>query len=170
MSIISTTKYYSRHSDAKYDKIAGNKKTLKIAEQTNKITRLRLSPDDAYLKIRRVRTLHNRIEKHQENAKNIAARLLKNKKNTPLYPHKKNSPNPTTSKKYYKAPSPPTRPKIKSKKKNSVKKFKNSPKLFSYGYSWGGCEKIALHQENAERGYRRILNLKKDEHLKRPHI
>ena len=59
---------------------------------------------------------------------------------------------------------------IKSKNKNSIKKFVNSLKLFGYGYSWGGFESLALHQEIVERGYRSYLNLKKDEHIVRLHI
>ena len=60
--------------------------------------------------------------------------------------------------------------KIKTKDKKSVIKFVNSLKLFGYGYSWGGFESLALHQEIIERGYRSFLNLKKDEHIVRLHI
>ena len=58
---------------------------------------------------------------------------------------------------------------IKSSKKNVIK-FVNSLKLFGYGYSWGGFESLALHQDNKELGDRKFLNLKKDEHLVRLHI
>ena len=60
--------------------------------------------------------------------------------------------------------------KIKSKNKNSVLKFVNSLKLFSYGYSWGGFESLALQQEFRELGNRNYLKLAKDEHLVRLHI
>ena len=60
--------------------------------------------------------------------------------------------------------------KIKAKNKNSVVKFVNSLKLFGYGYSWGGFESLALHQEVREQGDRKFLNLKKNEHLVRLHI
>ena len=60
--------------------------------------------------------------------------------------------------------------KIKSKKTSSVKKFVNSLTLFGYGYSWGGFESLALHQEYREMGTRRFLKLTKDEHLVRLHI
>jgi cystathionine beta-lyase len=59
---------------------------------------------------------------------------------------------------------------IKSKNKNSVIKFVNSLKLFGYGYSWGGFESLALHQETREQGNRKYLNLPNDEHLVRLHI
>ena len=170
MSIVSATKYYSGHSDVMGGSLAVNKKTFKLVEQTNKITGLRLSPDDAYLILRGLRTLDIRLEKHQENAKKVAAFLSKNKKVTLLYPHKKDSFNFRMWKKYFKGASGLMGLRIKSKNKNSIKKFVNSLKLFGYGYSWGGFESLALHQAIVERGYRNYLNLKKDEHIVRLHI
>ena len=170
MSIVSATKYYSGHSDVMGGSLAVNKKTFKLVEQTNKITGLRLSPDDAYLILRGLRTLDIRMEKHQSNAKKIAAFLSKNKKVTLLYPYKKDSFNFRMWKKYFKGASGLMGLRIKSKNKNSIKKFVNSLKLFGYGYSWGGFESLALHQEIVERGYRSYLNLKKDEHIVRLHI
>ena len=73
-------------------------------------------------------------------------------------------------KKYFKGASGLMGLRIKSKNKNSIKKFVNSLKLFGYGYSWGGFESLALHQEIVERGHRNYLNLKKDEHIVRLHI
>ena len=58
---------------------------------------------------------------------------------------------------------------LKSSKKKVVK-FVNSLKLFGYGYSWGGFESLALHQEIREHGERSYLNLSKDEHIVRLHI
>ena len=49
-------------------------------------------------------------------------------------------------------------------------KFVNSLKLFGHGYSWGGFESLALHQEIREQGDRSYLNLSKDEHIVRLHI
>ena len=170
MAIVSATKYYSGHSDVMGGSLAVNKKTFKLVEQTNKITGLRLSPDDAYLILRGLRTLDIRLEKHQANAKKVAAFLSKNKKVTLLYPYKKNSFNFRMWKKYFKGASGLMGLRIKSKNKNSIKKFVNSLKLFGYGYSWGGFESLALHQEIVERGYRNYLNLKKDEHIVRLHI
>ena len=60
--------------------------------------------------------------------------------------------------------------KIKSKNINAVRKFVNSLKLFGYGYSWGGFESLALHQEFRETGNRKYLGLEKNEHLVRLHI
>ena len=38
------------------------------------------------------------------------------------------------------------------------------------GYSWGGFESLALHQESREKGNRKYMKLKNDEHLVRLHI
>ena len=170
MAIVSATKYYSGHSDVMGGSLAVNKKVFKQVEKAQKITGLRLGPDDAYLITRGLRTLDVRLDKHEENAKKVAAFLSKNKKVKLLYPFKKGSLNYKMWKKYYKGASGLMGLKIKAKNKKSVIKFVNSLKLFGYGYSWGGFESLALHQGVSERGNRKFLNLEKDERLVRLHI
>ena len=170
MAIVSATKYYSGHSDVMGGSLAVNKKVFKHVEKAQKITGLRLGPDDAYLITRGLRTLDVRLDKHEENAKKVAAFLSKNKKIKLLYPHKKGSFNYKMWKKYYSGASGLMGIKIKTKNKNSVIKFVNSLKLFGYGYSWGGFESLALHQGKSERGNRKYLNLDNDERLVRLHI
>ena len=170
MSIVSATKYYSGHSDVMGGSLAVNKKVFKDVLKTDKITGLRLGPDDAYLITRGLRTLDVRLDRHEENAKKIANFLSKNKKLKLLYPFKSGSFNYKMWKKYYSGASGLMGLRIKSKDKNSVIKFVNSLKLFGYGYSWGGFESLALHQEIREQGNRKYLNLAKDEHLVRLHI
>ncbi len=170
MAIVSATKYYSGHSDVMGGSLAVNKKVFKHVEKAQKITGLRLGPDDAYLITRGLRTLDVRLDKHEENAKKVAAFLSKNKKIKLLYPYKKGSFNYKMWKKYYSGSSGLMGIKIKTKNKNSVIKFVNSLKLFGYGYSWGGFESLALHQGKSERGNRKYLNLDNDERLVRLHI
>jgi len=170
MSIVSATKYYSGHSDVMGGSLAVNKKVFKKVKAAERITGLRLGPDDAYLITRGLRTLDVRLDRHRENAKKVAAFLSKNKKFKLLYPYKKDSYNFRMWKKFYSGASGLMGLKIKSKEINSVRKFVNSLKLFGYGYSWGGFESLALHQEYRETGDRRYLNLAKDEHLVRLHI
>ena len=170
MSIVSATKYYSGHSDVMGGSLAVNKKVFKQVQITDKVTGLRLGPDDAYLITRGLRTLDVRLDKHEDNAKKISSFLSKYKNIKLLYPYKKNSFNFKMWKKYYSGASGLMGLKIKSKNKNSVIKFVNSLKLFGYGYSWGGFESLALHQDTREQGNRKYLNLTKNEHLVRLHI
>ena len=170
MSIVSATKYYSGHSDVMGGSLAVNKRVFKYVEKANKITGLRLGPDDAYLIIRGLRTLDVRLDKHQENAKKVASFLYKNKKVKLLYPYKKGTYNYKMWNKYYSGASGLMGLKIKAKNKKSVLKFVNSLKLFGYGYSWGGFESLALQQEFRELGNRKYLGLAKNEHLVRLHI
>ncbi len=170
MSIVSATKYYSGHSDVMGGSLAVNKKVFNRIKVAEKITGLRLGPDDAYLITRGLRTLDIRLDRHSENAKKIAAFLSKNKKIQLLYPYKKNSFNFRMWKKYYSGASGLMGLKIKSKNISAVRKFVNSLKLFGYGYSWGGFESLVLHQEFRETGKRQYMNLTKDEHLVRLHI
>ena len=170
MAIVSATKYYSGHSDVMGGSLAVNKKVFKYVDKAQKITGLRLGPDDAYLITRGLRTLDIRLDKHEENAKKVANFLSKNKKVKLLYPYKKGSFNYKMWKKYYSGASGLMGLKIKAKNKKSVIKFVNSLKLFGYGYSWGGFESLALHQGKSERGNRKFLNLDKNERLVRLHI
>ena len=170
MSIVSATKYYSGHSDVMGGSLAVNKKVFNKVKAAEKITGLRLGPDDAYLITRGLRTLDVRLDRHRENAKKIAEFLSKNKKIKLLYPYKKNSHNFRMWKKYYSGASGLMGLKIKAKNIKSVRKFVNSLKLFGYGYSWGGFESLVLHQEFRETGNRKFMSLSKDEHLVRLHI
>ncbi len=170
MSIVSATKYYSGHSDVMGGSLAVNKKVFNKVKAAERITGLRLGPDDAYLITRGLRTLDVRLDRHRENAKKIAAFLSKNKKFKLLYPYKRDSYNFRMWKKYYSGASGLMGLKIKSKNINSVRKFVNSLKLFGYGYSWGGFESLVLHQEYRETGNRKYLSLTKEEHLVRLHI
>jgi cystathionine beta-lyase len=170
MSIVSATKYYSGHSDVMGGTLAVNKKVFKQVEKANRITGLRLGPDDAYLITRGLRTLDIRLDKHEKNSKKISEFLSKYKKIKLLYPYKKDSINFRMWKKYYSGASGLMGLKIKSKNKSSVIKFVNSLKLFGYGYSWGGFESLALYQDKREQGNRTYLKLANDEHLVRLHI
>jgi cystathionine beta-lyase len=170
MSIVSATKYYSGHSDVMGGSLAVNKKVFKEVDKANKITGLRLGPDDAYLITRGLRTLDVRLDKHEKSSKEVANFLSKYKNIKLLYPHKKDSLNFRMWKKYYSGASGLMGLKIKSKNKSLVIKFVNSLKLFGYGYSWGGFESLALYQDKREQGNRQYLKLEKDEHLVRLHI
>jgi cystathionine beta-lyase len=170
MSIVSATKYYSGHSDVMGGSLAVNKKVFKQVAKTEKITGLRLGPDDAYLITRGLRTLDVRLDRHRENAMKVAEFLTKFKNIKLLYPYKKNSLNFRMWKKYYSGASGLMGLRIKAKSEKSVIKFVNNLKLFGHGYSWGGFESLALHQNLREQGDRRYLNLAKYEHLVRLHI
>ena len=170
MSIVSATKYYSGHSDVMGGSLAVNKKVFKKVQMADKVTGLRLGPDDAYLITRGLRTLDVRLDRHRENAKKIARFLSKFKNIKLLYPYKKDSYNFRMWKKYYSGASGLMGIRIKAKNEKSVIKFVNNLKLFGHGYSWGGFESLALHQNLREQGNRSYLKLSKDEHLVRLHI
>jgi len=170
MSIVSATKYYSGHSDVMGGSLAVNKKVFKQVQIADRVTGLRLGPDDAYLITRGLRTLDVRLDRHRENAKKVAGFLSKFKNIKLLYPYKKNSYNFRMWKKYYSGASGLMGVKIKAKSEKSVVKFVNNLKLFGHGYSWGGFESLALHQNLREQGNRSYLKLAKNEHLVRLHV
>ena len=170
MSIVSATKYYSGHSDVMGGSLAVNKKVFAKVKAAERVTGLRLGPDDAYLITRGLRTLDVRLDRHRENAKKVAEFLSKNKKFKLLYPYKKDSHNFRMWKKYYSGASGLMGLRIKAKSEKAVVKFVNNLKLFGHGYSWGGFESLALHQNLREQGNRSYLKLSKNEHLVRLHI
>ena len=170
LSIVSATKYYSGHSDVMGGSLAVSKRVFKRVIRAQNMTGLRLSPDDAYFIMRGIRTLDVRLEKHQDNAIKIAKFLSKKKNIEVLYPFKKNKKNYKFWKKYYSGSSGLMGLKIKVKNKKSVDRFVNSLKLFGHGYSWGGYESLALHQEIKEQGNRKYVNLDKNEYIVRLHV
>ena len=171
MSVVAATKYYSGHSDVMGGSLAVNKRVFKYVEKYNKVSGHRLSPDDAYLITRGLRTLDLRLERHQENAKKVVRFLSKQKKiKEVLYPYKKSSKRYKMWKKYYSGASGLLGLLIKSKNKNNVIKFVNSLKLFGMGYSWGGFESLVLYQDIRELGKREFYNITKAEHVVRLHI
>ena len=170
MSIVSATKYYSGHSDVMGGSLAVNKKVFAKVKAAERVTGLRLGPDDAYLITRGLRTLDVRLDRHRENAKKVAEFLSKFKNIKLLYPYKKDSYNFRMWKKYYSGASGLMGLRIKTKNEKSVVKFVNNLKLFGHGYSWGGFESLALHQNIREQGNRSYLKLEKNEHIVRLHI
>ena len=170
MSIVSATKYYSGHSDVMGGSLAVNKKVFAKVKTAERVTGLRLGPDDAYLITRGLRTLDIRLDRHRENAKKVAEFLSKFNNIKLLYPYKKDSYNFRMWKKYYSGASGLMGLRIKAKSEKSVVKFVNNLKLFGHGYSWGGFESLALHQNVREQGNRRYLKLAKNEHIVRLHI
>ncbi len=170
MSIVSATKYYSGHSDVMGGSLAVNKKIFEKVKAAERVTGLRLGPDDAYLITRGLRTLDVRLDRHSENAKKVAKFLSKFKNIKLLYPYKKNSYNFRMWKKYYSGASGLMGLRIKAKSEKGVIKFVNNLRLFGHGYSWGGFESLALHQNVREQGNRSYLKLAKNEYIVRLHI
>ena len=170
MAIVSATKYYSGHSDVMGGSLAVNKKVFPKVKAAERVTGLRLGPDDAYLITRGLRTLDVRLDRHRENAKKVAEFLSKFKNIKLLYPYKKDSYNFRMWKKYYSGASGLMGLRIKAKSEKAVVKFVNNLKLFGHGYSWGGFESLALHQNVREQGNRSYLKLAKNEYIVRLHI
>ena len=171
IAITSATKYYSGHSDVMGGTVAVNKKVYNKVWWYNHVSGYRLSPDDAYLIIRGLRTLDIRMDKHQESTKKVINFLKTQRKISKiLYPYKTSSREFKLWKKYYSGASGLVSLIIKSNNKNSVYKFVNSLELFGIGYSWGGFESLAVYTDPVELGNRRYFKLEKNEHIVRLHI
>ena len=169
ISISSATKYFSGHSDAMGGTLAVNQKVYKRIKFSNRFLGSRLSPDEAYLILRGLRTLDVRLKVHYENTVKVVNFLKKQKKiKEILYPHKPGSKNYKMWKKYYSGGTGLLSIVIKTKNKSSVIRFVNNLDLFGIGYSWGGFESLAIYQDISKS--RNFYKFAKDEHLVRIHV
>ena len=170
MSISSGTKYFSGHSDVMLGSLSVSKRVYDKVRICNKLLGYRVSPDDAYLVLRGLRTLDIRLKKHEENTKRIINFLKKqNKIKEILYPHKKGTQNYENWRKYYSGATGLFSIFIYSKNKNSVIKFVNSLKLFGIGQSWGGFESLVLYQSHTiQRVFKKYI--RPNHHIVRFHI
>ena len=77
VSLMAITKYVSGHADIMMGSIAVNKKSWKEVASGYLSLANAVSPDDAYLSLRGLRTMGIRLKQHQKNAKIVANWLKK---------------------------------------------------------------------------------------------
>jgi cystathionine beta-lyase len=147
VSLQALTKYVSGHSDVFMG--AACSRNLEILKQIDAFLRdfgLGVSPDDAYLMLRGLRTLDVRLKRHGENALKIAAWLQQQPEvRQVLCPALPGAPGHELWKRDFKglnglfsvvlAPAPEAR----------VEAFIDALTLFGLGFSWGGFESLAIH-------------------------
>jgi len=144
----SATKYLGGHSDV----IAGAL-IIKDAELGDKMhflqfaTGATLGPQDAYLVLRGIKTLHLRVQRHSENGQKVAEYLAKHPKVAKVYyPGLENHPNHDVAKKQMNGGfGGMVSFTFKSEDKADAIKFLESVKVFTLAESLGGVESLANH-------------------------
>ena len=141
--IESCTKYFSGHSDNFCGIIACNKIDYKKIKQTAVRFGDFVSTENCSLALRGLRTLSVRLDKHEENAKEIF-RYLKKKKlvHKIIFLPDKNNPHHKMWKKYFTKSNGLISFAIRRYKK--IEFFIDNLKLFKIGFSWGGYESLIL--------------------------
>lgn len=143
----SATKYLGGHSDV----VAGTLvvKDEKLAERIHFQLFAGggiLGPQDSYLVLRGIKTLHVRMQRHCENGKKVAAFLNQHSKvGKVFYPGLESHPNHEVAKKQMKDFGGMVSFNFKSSEKRDAVKFLENLRVFTLAESLGGVESLANH-------------------------
>ena len=145
VSLMAITKYVSGHADIMMGSIAVNKKSWKEVASGYLSLANAVSPDDAYLSLRGLRTMGIRLKQHQKNAKIVANWLKKHPLVTKImYPALPSDLGYKIWKKYYNGASGLFGFVIKPCPVRKIQAMLASLDHFSMGFSWGGYESLLI--------------------------
>ncbi|MCB0668439.1 MAG: PLP-dependent transferase [Saprospiraceae bacterium] len=143
----SATKYLAGHSDVILGAIVSNDKEL--AERLYFIQNASGAvpgPQDCFLTLRGIKTLHLRVQRACDNALEIAGFLKKQKRvDKVFYPGFKDAPNHQIAKRQMKHYGAMVSFNLKSDTKRAANRVLNKTKLFSLAESLGGVESLIGH-------------------------
>lgn len=144
ISIIAATKYIVGHSDVMMGSVTTHEKYWKRLRQTARQLGQVVSPDDAYLAARGLRTMGVRLKTHEKSALKIANWLNKRDDvKAVLHPALPSCPGHAIWKRDYKGSSGLFSFIINGSKERAAAIIDNL-ELFGIGFSWGGFESLAL--------------------------
>lgn len=147
VSVQSATKYLVGHADCLVGTMtsADEQTASKIYYSLLQIGS-NVSADDAYLALRGMRTLSTRLERHQQNALDLAKWLGKRTEvDGVIHPALKSCPGHAHWKRDFTGSSGLFSIVLKPVPLPALKTFFNAFKLFGIGFSWGGYESLAVH-------------------------
>lgn len=140
------TKYLNGHSDVVAGAICGSKEMLaKIFHNEYLTLGCALSPMNAWLILRALRTLPIRIKQSSESAQKVIAFLQQHAKTEKIYyPFLESHPQHELAKKQMKIPMGLFSVEFKCNDKNKMEQFAESLKYFMMAVSWGGHESLVI--------------------------
>lgn len=144
LEVHSCSKYIGGHSDVIAGVVIGKTKDIdEIFLNEHAFLGAKLSPFEAWLLMRSLRTLPIRMLRHQENSMRVAEYLEKHQKiKTVYYPGLKSSPQYELGIKQMTGFTGLMSFVIDCEDLEKIKRFVNSLKLFKIGVSWGGHESL----------------------------
>jgi cystathionine beta-lyase len=149
VSIQAATKYIVGHSDAMLGTVTANAATLPAVEAGFKALGYSVGPDDVYLGLRGLRTLHVRLKRHEENTIKVATWLEGQPEvQRVLCPALPSFPGHRLWKRDFTGASGLFSVLLKERPKAAVDAFLDELKIFRMGASWGGYESLALPVSN----------------------
>lgn len=160
MSILSATKYIVGHSDVMMGSVTTHKKYWLRLRQTAQQLGQTVSPDDAYLASRGLRTLSVRMKAHEASALKIAQWLQsQNDVAQVFHPALPDNPGHDIWKRDFTG-SAGLFSFLHTGDADTAAAFVDALELFGIGYSWGGFESLALPVQPEK--YRTATSWEKD--------
>jgi cystathionine beta-lyase len=145
LSIVACTKYISGHSDVMMGSVTAAPSHWERLNRTGRSFGQYVSPDDAYLAARGLRTLGVRLRKHEENALKVARWLQDQPQVTRvLHPALDGSPGHEHWKRDFGGSSGLFSFALKGGEKAARDRLVDGLELFGIGYSWGGFESLVI--------------------------
>jgi cystathionine beta-lyase len=149
LSVQALSKYVGGHSDVFLGSVAVN--DAKIAKRVDDVIEdfgWYVSPDDAYLALRGLRTLPVRLDQHQRSALKVAQWLESQPEVARvLYPALPSSPDHALWKRDFTGASGLMGVELKPGSRDAAEAFLDTLKLFGVGFSWGGFESLATYED-----------------------
>lgn len=146
ISIVAATKYLCGHSDVTMGATIVNQKEAARFSKLPEVFGFSVSPDDAYLVLRGLRTLDVRLARHEENADRVVEFLkTQNKVAKIYYPKLSSHENHEIFMRDFSGANGMVSIELdKSVTMADVERFFDALSLFGIGASWGGYESLAM--------------------------
>ena len=146
ISMQTATKYLGGHSDVVAGVISGSKEMIrKIFVSDFLAVGAAISPFNAWLLLRSLRTFEMRVERSSRSAQKIVAHFENHPKITKMiYPFSKSFPQNHLAKKQMKQPGGLFTISLKTDSVDVIENFCNSLKRFLMAVSWGGHESLVI--------------------------
>lgn len=143
LSIHSGTKYIAGHSDLMLGLVTGTAEAMRKVRGVYSQLGASLSPDDAYLALRGLRTLPLRLARHEASALQIARWLQDHEEvEEVLHPGLESFEGHQLHRSQCSGDSGLFSFRLKARSERARAAFVNSLSYFSLGYSWGGYESL----------------------------
>lgn len=144
LSIVACTKYVSGHADVMLGSVTATEPAWKKLAKAAQLYGQHVSPDDAYLAARGLRTMGVRLRRHEDSAIKIARWLQDQAQVDVLHPAFKDCPGHQFWKRDFTGSTGLFSIVLKDADDAAANRFVESLDLFGIGYSWGGFESLAL--------------------------
>lgn len=142
----SLTKYVGGHSDVIMGAVVARGKAAKRLKEAEWRMGFNVSPDDAFLALRGLRTLGIRFEKSAAASLEIAQRLANHPAvSAVIHPARPDHPDHAIYQRDFSAPAGVFAIEMSGWDIGRSERFLDALKIFGLGFSWGGYESLAVH-------------------------